>query len=160
MDKFTATEVEASIDHAAELVGVSALKPLQREAIRTFVQEKDVFVSLPTGFGKSLCFALLPQVFERLRGSKGTSIVLCISPLTVLMLEQRTKFTLRGIRSEFIGQLQQDVFDLIAVQRGQVQLLYVSPESILCNPQWREMLLLEVYQKNLVVDEAHCITMW
>ena len=34
--------LEASIDHAAELVGVAALKPLQREAIRTFVQEKDV----------------------------------------------------------------------------------------------------------------------
>ena len=33
MDKLSGTEVEASIDHAAELVGVSALKPLQREAI-------------------------------------------------------------------------------------------------------------------------------
>ena len=39
----------------------------------------------------------------------------------------------------------------------------ISPESLLSNPQWREMLLLPVYQERvvaLVVDEAHCITMW
>ena len=49
------------------------------------------------------------------------------------------------------------------VGKGMVQLLYVSPESILSNPQWRDMLLLCVYQKNivaLVVDEAHFIIMW
>ena len=52
----SASLLEPSIDHAAELVGVAALKPLQREAIRTFVQEKGVS---PTVFIKSLC-ALLP----------------------------------------------------------------------------------------------------
>ena len=157
------SEIEAAIDYGADSVGVTAIKPLRREAIRTFVLGKDVFVSLPTGYGKSLCYALLPLVFDCLHDCKGTSIVLCISPLTALMLEQRAKFSVCGLRSEFIGQLQHDVQSLSAVQRGQVQLLYVSPESLLCNPQWREMLLLPVYQSNLValvVDEAHCVTMW
>ena len=119
--------------YAAEVV---TLKPQQREALLSFVLGKDVFVSLPTGFGKSFCYALLPLVFDRLRYCEA-SIVLCISPLTALMMEQRSKFSLRGIRSEFIGQLQQDIQAFSAVQKGQAQLLYTSPESILCNPQWK-----------------------
>ena len=73
-------------------------------------------------------------------------------------MEQRSKF---GIRAEFVGQLQQDILALTAVKHGKFQLLYVSPECTLSDPQWREMLLLSVDQENLaalVVDEAHCIT--
>ena len=104
---------------------------------------------------------LLPLVFDRLRGVEEASI-LCVSPLTALMMEQRTKFTVRGISSEFVGQLQQDILAQTAVKNGTAQLLYVSPECILSNPQWTEMLLLPVYRRNvvaLVVDEAHCIAM-
>ena len=154
--------LDTAVDDAAGVLGVE-LKPLQREAIRAFVQGRDVFVCLPTGFGKSLCYALLPAVFDHLLGHKERSIVLCVSPLTALMMEQRSKFTIRGIRAEFVGELQQDILALSAVKSGNIQLLYVSPECILSNPQWREMLLLPVYQENVValaVDEAHCITMW
>ena len=50
-DQGEASSIEAAIDYAVGLVGIEALKPLQREAIRAFVQGRDVFVSLPTGFG-------------------------------------------------------------------------------------------------------------
>ena len=153
----------SSVDYAVGLVGIKALKPLQRDAIQTFVGGRDVFVSLPIGFGKSLCYGLLPLVFDRLRCRERASIALCVSPLTALMMEQRSKFTVKGISAEFVGQLQQDILALTAVKSGKVQLLYFSPECILSNPQWREMLLLSVYQQNLValvVDEAHCIAMW
>ena len=36
-----------------------------------------LFVYLSTGFGKSLCYALLPLVFDYLRGSAGHSIFVC-----------------------------------------------------------------------------------
>ena len=49
-------------------------------------------------------YALLPLVFDCLRGRKG-SIALCISPLTALMMEQRSKFIAKGNRAEFVGQL-------------------------------------------------------
>ena len=43
----------------------------QKDAIRSFLSRKDVFVSLPMGSGKSLCFASLPIVFDLLRTSAG-----------------------------------------------------------------------------------------
>lgn len=74
-------------------------------------------------------------------------IVLCVSPLTSLMVEQRVKYTAQGVCSEFVGELQQDVDAMV---KGLVQLLYISPESLLSNPQWRETLLLPIHQEKLV----------
>ena len=142
-------EVELAIKSAAKAIGVDELKPKQMSAVFSFVNGSDVFVALPTGYGKSICFAILPLVFNALRGNPG-SIVVCVSPLTALMMEQRAKFSIRGLVTEFIGELQQDVEAMANVKKGTVQLLYVSPESILSNPQWRDMILLPVYQKNLV----------
>ena len=154
-------KLEAAVDNAAKAIGIYELKEEQKTAVCSLVSGNDVFVSLPTGYGKSICFVLLPLVFERVRGDTG-SIVLCISPLTALTMEQRAKFSLRGISTEYIG-LQHDIEAIDRVKQGMVRLLYVSPEAILSNPQWRDMLLLPVYQKKivaLVIDEAHCITMW
>ena len=45
-----------TIRKVAVSVGYSKLKPEQEKAILSFVFGNDVFVSLPTGYGKSLCF--------------------------------------------------------------------------------------------------------
>ena len=97
-------------------------------------------------------------MFDELCGSIGTLIVICISLLTALMMVQRNKFIMRGIATEFIGELQQDVDAMESVKSGKIQLLFISPGSLLNSPQWRKMLISPVYQKNLValvVDEAH-----
>ena len=44
------------------------LKEKQLEAMTAFVKGNDVFVSLPTGYGKSIIYALLPEVFDQIRG--------------------------------------------------------------------------------------------
>ena len=154
-------KLEAAVDNTAKAIGIFELKEDQKTAVCSLVSGNDVFVSLPTGYWKSICFAFLPLVFDSVCGDTG-SIVLCISPLTALMMEQHAKFSLRGISTEYIG-LQHDIEAIDRVKQGMVQLLYVSPEAILSNPQWRDMLLLPVYQMKivaLVIDEAHCITMW
>ena len=79
------------------------------------------------------------------------------------MADQREKFTTKGIAAEFVGELQQDIDAMDNVRTGQCQLVYISPESILQNPQWHKMLLTSAYKENLaglVIDEAHCITKW
>ena len=163
MASFTRAAVEAAILSSCATIGVADLKDKQREVIESFVLGSDVLVILPTGYGKSLCFALLPLVFDCLRGKDNVSIVVCISPLTALMMEQKARFSHRGLSVEFVGELQTDPRSMRNVEEGKVQLLYVSPECILRNPRWREMLLSTVYQCKLaaiVVDEAHCIPQW
>ena len=44
------------------------LKDEQKDAIVNFCEGQDVFVSLPTGFGKSMIYSLLPLVFDKIRG--------------------------------------------------------------------------------------------
>ena len=44
------------------------LKEKQFEAMAEFVKGHDVFVSLPTGYGKSIIYALLPLVFDQIKG--------------------------------------------------------------------------------------------
>ena len=62
----------------------------------------DVFVSLPTGFGKSLIYSLIPPVIDRLRGhTRTTSVALIVSPLASLMIDQ--KFRSRRKRSGVCG---------------------------------------------------------
>ena len=46
---------------------------------------------------------------------------------------------------------------------GKYHLIFVSPESIMTNLRWREVLWSNVYQQHLVVfavDEAHCVPKW
>ena len=110
-----------------------------------------LFVCHPTGYGKSLCFALLPLVYDYLREVKG-SIVVCISPLTALMMEQKTKHSYQGLVLEFSGELQHDIYTEYLQCKGEesTAVIYVSPESIVRNLQWRDMLLSDVYKENLI----------
>ena len=53
------------------------LKVEQVAVVEAFIGGQDVFAALPTGYGKSLCFAVLPYLFDELRGNSETrSIVL------------------------------------------------------------------------------------
>ena len=92
-------------------------------------------------------------------GTQGI-IVVCISPLTAIMMDQRAKFTPMGLSIEFLGEHQQDPQAITKFLKRDIQLIYISPESILKNYKYRHMLLSDKYKKNLVaiaVDEAHCI---
>ena len=82
--------------------------------------------------------------------------MLYVSPLTALMLDQRSKYT---PRTEIVAEVQEDQDVLQKVQDGKYQLVYISPEALLCGVRWREMFHTPIYQKKLVafvVDEAHC----
>ena len=57
-------DIEKMIDDAASSSGYPTLKPEQKRVLKAFVEGRDIFVSLPTGYGKSLCYALLPTVFD------------------------------------------------------------------------------------------------
>ena len=49
-------------------MGIASLKLKQEEANLSFLDGKDSLVSLPTGMEKSLKYALLPLMFNKIRG--------------------------------------------------------------------------------------------
>jgi len=65
----TISSKDAAIEEAVRDLGVEILKPKQREAIESFLSGKDTMVVLPTGYGKSIIFAALPWIFDKLRGT-------------------------------------------------------------------------------------------
>jgi len=97
--------------------------------------------------------------FLNFQGLSG-SIVIVLTPLISLMIDQWDKFTKKGIQVEFVGWGQEDT---AAVVNGDIQSVYVSPESLLCNFKFCNMLLSDKYKKNLrtlVIDEVHRIKLW
>ena len=95
-------------------------------------------------------------------GTSG-SIVVCISPLTSLMIDQHAKYTPSGLITEFVAEAQCDEKAADRVMRAEVQLVYIIPESVMCNPTYRDMFLSLPYKERLValaVDEAHYVKTW
>ena len=82
----------------------------------------DTFVSMPTGSGKSVCFASTPIVFDKLKGyytdhspSPGLCthhcITVVVSPLTALMQDQVSKFQSKGLKAACVGGEEKKGFD-------------------------------------------------
>ncbi len=63
---FPAETVKVAILSAYQTLGYVRPTEDQERAITEFVYGRDVFISLPTGSGKSPCFICLPLVFEYL----------------------------------------------------------------------------------------------
>jgi len=157
--------ISECINSAVQFLGYSNASPKQFEAVYNFVQGRDVFVSLPTGSGKSLCYASLPLVFDKIAkckeyvataGQSQSHTIVCISPLTFLILDQVQLFTKKGLHVMYVKG--KDLDDGIIL--GHYQLLYKSPESLLAH---RELFTCSIFCNNLsglVVDEANLICKW
>ena len=61
------TCIRKAITKSGRQLGYAKLKPMQIEALTSFLQGNDVFVSLPTGYGKTIIYAALPYAFDKLR---------------------------------------------------------------------------------------------
>ena len=61
------------------------MKEEQLEVLVAFLSGSDVFAVLPTGFGKSLCYACLPFAFELLGETEEKLIVMVVTPLTAII---------------------------------------------------------------------------
>ena len=82
------------------LVGYSSmsLKPEQKECIKCIFDGKDVFVWLPTGFGKSICYEVLPFMFDKKLGTDN-SLVIVVSPLVSLTVDQVRSLRSRSVKA-------------------------------------------------------------
>ena len=162
--EYTRSEIAGAVQAATREMGYQELRGKQEKVLQEYVYGRDTFVSLPTGSGKSLCYCALPLVFDKLRKTKDRSITLVVSPLIALMKDQVHTVNRRSVRSVYIGDLDTNMVNTTTeISEGKYQLVFVSPEALLTDLHWRDMLMSPVYQENLVafvVDEAHCVTKW
>ncbi|VDM06147.1 unnamed protein product [Schistocephalus solidus] len=123
-----------------------------------FLGKHNVFIAMPTGAGKSLCYQL-PAVIRN-----GTSIV--ISPLLALIADQLAhlsslKIPAATINSKLTAKERSDVIKQHFVLPP-LKLLYVTPEQ--CETESFRSLVRKMTERNLVdylfVDEAHCVSEW
>lgn len=146
-----------SLSHVLETVrrywGFDRLRPLQEDAIRAGLQQRDSLVVLPTGGGKSLCY----QVPAALAGK--TDVV--VSPLIALMKDQVDGLRECGYPAAALhsglpsAELQKIESDIAA---GKFRLVFVAPERLLTARMLRLLERLPV--RAFAIDEAHCISHW
>ena len=136
--------------------GFDTFKVNQEKIILNLLEEKDTFVLMPTGGGKSLCYQLPSLMME------GTAIV--ISPLIALMKNQvdaMRHYSEDDSIAHFLNSsLNRQAIDLVKedVISGKTKLLYVAPESF-TKKEYLEFLR-NVKVSFYAVDEAHCISEW
>src|SRR5262245_60375490 len=136
-----------------EIFGFDDFRPLQRQVVDAVLRRRDVFVLMPTGGGKSLCYQLPALLMD--------GLVVVISPLIALMKDQVDKLVAAGIAATYINSsLDGDEIQRRygAVARGAVKLLYVAPERLTAPSFMR--LLERAPIAFFAVDEAHCISEW
>lgn len=86
------------IVEAARRLGYQ-LKKEQYEVISSFICGNDVMAVLPTGFGKSLCYACLPFIFDNLLPGNH-HIIIILTPLTAIMKDQVSSIILLGTKTQ------------------------------------------------------------
>ena len=90
-------DLEVIVSSAVAELGYDSVKLEEKAALLAFLRGRDVFVSLPTGYGKSLCYAALPAAFDSLRRSPSQSILVVVSPLIALRKDQVATLSGRGL---------------------------------------------------------------
>jgi len=145
------------------------LKREQYEAIRAICFERnDALAVLPTGFGKSLIYQVLPGIFDYVRNGceaeRHDSVVLVVSPLSALR-DQLKK--LEAFLNVYI--LQSAVEDegeqkvTIPKNVNKCSLVFAHPEVFVDDKNVAKMLKRKKFNKKvqaIVVDEAHLVQQW
>lgn len=133
--------------------GFDEFWPLQEEVIANVLEKQDTLAVMPTGSGKSLCYQLPALLFP------GLTVV--VSPLISLMQDQVDQLQAAGIAAVTLNstvEYPEYVRTLERIRNGEVQLVYMAPETLL-RPE--TMVRLERWRVDcLTIDEAHCISEW
>lgn len=135
--------------------GYREFRPPQDQIIRSLLSGQDALIVMPTGGGKSICFQL-PALLQ-------TGVTLVVSPLVALMEDQVQTLQQQRLPAQVLHS-QVSKLDrrqtLIALEKNQLRLLYLSPETLLSPPIWERLIQPQLTINGLILDEAHCLVQW
>jgi ATP-dependent DNA helicase RecQ len=150
-----ARATDAELDRLArEALGISRLRPAQRDAIAAAVKGRDVVAVMPTGFGKSAVYQLAAALVD------GPTVV--VSPLVALQQDQVRSLDdadtgAAAPASSVVGEAARRGA-LRLLERGELEYLFVAPEQLV---RADTLAAVEAAGPSIfVVDEAHCISAW
>ncbi|XP_066928671.1 probable ATP-dependent DNA helicase RecS [Clytia hemisphaerica] len=133
-----------------------SVKPKQLESIKNIINGHDTLAILPTSYGKSMIYQLLPSVCKMLPGQPDQAIIVVFSPLKALIQNQieeaNNYLESLNLRACSLDGNYQDIVS------GRFNLIIDTPEAWLNNSRWKDMLSSSHFRKNVkcfVVDEAH-----
>jgi ATP-dependent DNA helicase RecQ len=136
--------------------GYTSFRPLQEDAMRAILDDRDSLVVMPTGAGKSLCFQAPALVRD------GLAVV--VSPLISRMKDQVDTLVGNGVAAACYHsalQSQQKSEVAAGIRDGRYSLLYVAPERLVGEGSDGFTNLIGRRPLSFVaVDEAHCISQW
>ena len=124
---------------------------MQSVCLKYAAEQNDIFVCLPTGYGKSFLFEVLPHM-EKVFNKRESSIALIVRPLNAIIDDQLHKFGDDCVKVDpaAIGD--------VALLSGKKYILG-HPETIL-DDRMHDTLLSLAHVGWVVIDEAHCIVPW
>ncbi|XP_072000856.1 ATP-dependent DNA helicase Q1-like isoform X2 [Engystomops pustulosus] len=147
-------------EHLQKSFQLSSFRRLQLETINATMAGKDLFLIMPTGGGKSLCYQL-PAVC-----SEGFTLVIC--PLVSLMEDQLMVLERLGVSATYLNASSSKdhvkwVHGEMIDRRSQLKLIYVTPEKIAKSKLFMSRLE-KAYQAGrlarVAIDEVHCCSQW
>lgn len=137
---------------------IAYLKPKQVDTLYSVAENQDTISVLPTGYGKSIIFQILPYYSSLLNSYEAKIIV--ISPLNVIISEQAdTSDTLVNVNTAFLSNL---ILDDGCFTQTDGKIFIGHPENILDKKflKYIHVSKLESQVTHVVIDEAHCICLW
>jgi ATP-dependent DNA helicase RecQ len=137
----------------SSVFGYGEFRPPQDQVIDAILHGEDVFVLMPTGGGKSLCY----QIPALVRPGLG----LVISPLIALMQDQVNALTQAGVRAACMNSAMGNEHNYQVEQqalRGELDMIYIAPERLTLprTLDWLGQCSLSLF----AIDEAHCVSQW
>ena len=134
--------------------GFSEFRPGQQKVVELVLEGKSVLAVMPTGAGKSLCYQLPAMLLG--------GITLVISPLIALMKDQVDGLPLKMQEQATLinSTLEGDRIEqrLTEIRAGKYKMVYAAPERLRQRPFLHALNSRGI--SLIVVDEAHCVSMW
>ncbi len=156
-----ADRLDEALDFAAQTSGLE-FKSHQTTALRQLVQGHDIFVNLPTGFGKSIIFYAATIVLDFLNEHQtgeihDKALVFVVLPLQALAVDQLDRVKKIGLNA---ADITTEVKDDVLEHSQDYSIIFASPET-LCGPRGKELLkAVKTRCAAVFVDESHCIIKW